>query len=202
MNDSESSGGGPFPLPRTGFESETPLSRKVVGFVLAGGQSRRMGRDKAELCHAGKTFSNIALDQIRKAGLEGFVISKDLRSGCGPLGGIETAFSQHPGKVGLFLACDMPLLPIRTIVDLLTTFAARGGCPVATRVSGQLPGFPFVLSPQNVSIVVEQLNKGEYSLQKLFNQVQPSYIEVTASEEFMNVNTPLEYQVISSVKTQ
>lgn len=174
-------------------------SPPIHGFVLAGGLSTRMGTDKSTLTHAGKSFVDNALELLIKLGLQAVTVSNDLRPGRGPLGGIETAFLQHPCEAGLFLPCDMPLLELETLQSLLSTYR-QSRCPVVLKVSGQRPGFPFILPSNVLPQVTRQLDKNEFSLQKLFVELQPVYIEAVDSQSLMNVNTPLDYQVISNVQ--
>ncbi|MCE2450636.1 MAG: molybdenum cofactor guanylyltransferase [Candidatus Latescibacteria bacterium] len=90
--------------------------------VLAGGQSRRMGRDKALLQLGGQTLIERVLaathplgyphviigDPIAYAHL-GLPVHPDRRPGLGPLGGLHTALSTTAAPV-LLLACDLPFL--------------------------------------------------------------------------------------------
>ena len=96
-------------FPRTGFpmKSETVQMDHVLGAVLAGGASRRMGRDKALMEHEGRTLLARAvavlravLDEVIIVGLQqqrssvpGAPIVEDLRPGLGPVGGIHAALS-------------------------------------------------------------------------------------------------------------
>ena len=91
--------------------------------ILAGGESRRMGRDKAWLEMGGQPLIRRALSTVRDSGIQGIVISGragadysslgcpvlfDLEPGCGPLGGIERALSAATAPLVLVLAVDLP----------------------------------------------------------------------------------------------
>lgn len=95
------------------------------GFVLAGGRSSRMGRDKAFLKLAGKPLIEHAVTKLRRVCDEVSILSSDRRleeyapivpdihPGCGPMGGMEAALL-HPHswhEWNLFLPVDVPFLP-------------------------------------------------------------------------------------------
>jgi molybdopterin-guanine dinucleotide biosynthesis protein A len=96
----------------------------VSGYVLAGGKSSRMGRDKALLELAGKPLVLRAVEKLRRvcaevsivgnrAELEAYApLVRDLHEGCGPLGGIEAALLHSAKDWNLFMAVDMPFLPV------------------------------------------------------------------------------------------
>ncbi len=97
-------------------------------FVLAGGLSSRMGRDKAGLPWQGRTLLDNALSLLFRAGFSpsmaglrvplacGVPVLEDRFKDSGPLGGIEAALRslhEQDGQVGgpaLFLPVDLPLL--------------------------------------------------------------------------------------------
>jgi molybdenum cofactor guanylyltransferase len=100
----------------------------INAFVLAGGQSTRMGRDKALLEFRGRPLVLHSLEKLRSLGftprivvgygaarpdLAAFapVVADNYRS-LGPLGGIEAALSASGADLNLFLPVDLPLLPI------------------------------------------------------------------------------------------
>lgn len=109
--------------------------REVVGIVLAGGASRRMGADKARLEVAGRSMAEWAaaamegLDTVvmvgRSRGLAGLDALPDLRSGAkGPLSGLYTALSVFRRPL-VATAVDQPLVRAETI-SRLAELAAEG----------------------------------------------------------------------------
>ncbi len=116
----------------------------VVGVVLAGGQSRRMGRDKALLrLEDGRTLLERTVRVLRTVGLDNVLLSvssperalalreaapavaalpvvADDAPGRGPLGGLVAALRARPGHAVLLVACDLPHLDshaLRLVVD-------------------------------------------------------------------------------------
>lgn len=99
-------------------------AEEFAGFVLAGGRSSRMGRDKALLEIDGFTMLNRAIDLMRKVGIAPAVVGSfgellretgvrvipDDWPGAGPLGGIATALRESQARWSLVIACDMPYL--------------------------------------------------------------------------------------------
>ena len=90
--------------------------------VLAGGQSRRMGRDKALLPLGDQTLIERVLAAARPLAYPGLIVGDpvayghlgwpvhaDCCPGRGPLGGLYTALSTTAAPV-LLLACDLPFL--------------------------------------------------------------------------------------------
>jgi molybdopterin-guanine dinucleotide biosynthesis protein A len=99
------------------------LVKHAAGFVLAGGESSRMGRDKGLLELEGEALvvraANLAASAtgvpatiIGGAAYAEFglrVVSDDL-PGAGPLGGIGTALRASVAPWNLIVACDLPYL--------------------------------------------------------------------------------------------
>lgn len=95
-------------------------AESCLGVVLAGGQSRRMGRDKALLQWNGCSMMEHALARFRDAGIGESVVSgnraeyggiPDAYPGEGPLGGLLSIALQYPGRRLLAVPVDMPRLP-------------------------------------------------------------------------------------------
>jgi molybdopterin-guanine dinucleotide biosynthesis protein A len=91
--------------------------------ILAGGQSSRMGRDKAWVEFDGQPLIHRALDAVRSSGITEIFVSGragtdysilrcpvllDLESGLGPLSGIERALDTTEASLMLVLAVDLP----------------------------------------------------------------------------------------------
>lgn len=94
------------------------------GWVLAGGASVRMGRDKARLEVGGRPLIALALDKLRALDLNPRIagsrtdlapfapVVPDNFPGCGPLAGIEAAMAASDADLHLFLPVDLPALPV------------------------------------------------------------------------------------------
>ena len=110
----------------------------VVGFVVAGGESRRMGRDKALLPWAGADLLDHAVARLRAVADDvrilcgpamryverGVPVEPDLVPGAGPLGGVLTGLAAAEGRAGLFLAVDLPHVPVALLAGLVERVGA------------------------------------------------------------------------------
>jgi molybdopterin-guanine dinucleotide biosynthesis protein A len=109
----------------------------IAVFVLAGGKSSRMGRDKALLEIAGEPLivrtvrlAHTVADPVRVVGgatrfapLALDTIEDDT-PGQGPLGGIATALRTTAAEWNLILACDLPYLTRRWL-EYLTSLSQK-----------------------------------------------------------------------------
>jgi molybdopterin-guanine dinucleotide biosynthesis protein A len=133
-----------------------PSREDAAGFILAGGQSSRMGSDKALVPLQGRPLLAIALDALR-AGIPAAIagaqsdlsvyapVIEDKHPGLGPLSGIHAALSASSAAWNLFLPVDMPLMP-PSLLRLLLDRAILTGSPItATQLNGRLLPFPAVL---------------------------------------------------------
>ena len=86
----------------------------VNGFVLAGGKSTRMGRDKAGLDWHGRTLLEHMIELLRGATDTAHVVGRDplpdRLPGLGPLSGIATALEFSSTDANLIIAVDLPHL--------------------------------------------------------------------------------------------
>jgi len=120
-----------------------------IGVVLAGGASRRMGRDKATLVVAGETLAVRALRRL--AGAVTTVVLAD-RGRCrmpgvrsvtdaeaeGPAGGLLGAAAMFPGRALLVLACDLPAVPVALLEHLADVDPTADGVMPCHGVDGRL----------------------------------------------------------------
>jgi molybdenum cofactor guanylyltransferase len=120
--------------------------RQFAGFVLAGGNSSRMGRDKALLelngvsliARAARLAVSVAEsatiiganDAYRSLGLH--VVADDW-PGFGPLGGIATALRVSDAPWNLIVACDLPYLT-KAWLEFLVRSATRADAGVGAIV--------------------------------------------------------------------
>ena len=112
-----------------------PMQQPLFGLVLAGGESRRMGRDKATLRRAGQTQLAFAMQLLDEFTERAFVSTRasqddperrrfeqivDRYEGLGPIAGILSAMDEYPDVDWLVLACDLPNIDARTLSNLVT----------------------------------------------------------------------------------
>ena len=183
----------------------TSLDGDVLGAVLAGGESRRFGTDKADAVLAGRTLLERAYATLGEVFAQVVVVSSrpdtpygpwetisDLREACGPLGGIEAALSRAKaeGLAGTFvLACDLPGVDadvVRTVVD-----AHERELATAPRRSGEPDFEPLcaLYRSECLSVASRLLDDGRRSARSLFEAVEG--VQVDGLEgAFVNVNTP------------
>jgi molybdopterin-guanine dinucleotide biosynthesis protein A len=106
-------------------------AREVYGLVLAGGQSRRMGRDKALLLRDGQSqlahmvslldavvdrvFVSARNDQTGDAERSRFELIVDRYDDMGPIAGILSALQEYPEVDWLIVACDLPNIDDSTL---------------------------------------------------------------------------------------
>lgn len=129
------------------------------GFVLAGGQSSRMGREKAILQIAGVPLVQHALGILRAARLEARISGArcDLSAfaevvpdvptanGLGPLSGICAALEMSSAQYVIFVPVDLPLIPGNLITYLLNHSAVTRSAITIVSVAGFLQTFPVVV---------------------------------------------------------
>ncbi len=98
---------------------------KLIGAILAGGKSRRMGSDKATLPVAEGTLLEWMQRKLKLAGIEHRLVCgpgpqslPDTIANHGPLGALHTLAEHYPDSVALIVPVDMPLLEPRALAAL------------------------------------------------------------------------------------
>ncbi len=110
------------------------LNAKLYGLVLSGGKSTRMGTDKGMIAYHAlpqreylysllnlvceQTF--ISLREEQKTGLPKKIETiVDLDEFKGPYNGLLSAHKKHPEVAWLVLACDLPLIDLKALEELI-----------------------------------------------------------------------------------
>lgn len=110
------------------------IMQKISMIILAGGASRRMGRDKSDLMIDGKTFLEMQIEKGEKLGISDIILSgyhgekiykypvvTDRIPGKGPLGGLEACLRRAENPYCLVLGVDVPLVPVQELSALIST---------------------------------------------------------------------------------
>ncbi len=190
---------------------------KVSGAILAGGKSKRFGRNKALELFNGERLVDINIKLLEKFCGHLFIIANDLRSyvNCkatlvkdiipsyGPLGGIYTAllFSMHDWV--FVRAVDMPFLSY-DLVDIMLQEAEKG-CDVVIPYSEQ--GYEPLCALYNrkcIPFIVRSIKRGDKRVISFFSRVKVRQIGRNVWQNmdpdglsFANVNTQEDFLRLS-----
>ena len=185
------------------------------GYVLAGGQSSRMGRDKALLELEGATLLRRAFDLLvsvcgaatvvgpraRYSSL-GLPLIEDARQGCGPLAGIEAALADCSSRAAapwaLVVACDMPGLESDALAALLDEAAHAAGVHAVVPVSadGRREPLCALYRPVALDAVRKQLETGHFKLLDLIALLPSRVVRMDRPHHFLNVNRPEDWEAL------
>jgi molybdenum cofactor guanylyltransferase len=189
----------------------------VSAIVLAGGQSRRMGRDKALIDYRGRPIIAHVVDTLRALSDDIVVVSNrpdlyspfgarvvpDYEPPCGPLGGIAAGLqaAQHP--LAVVVACDMPFLNVtllRWLIDL-----AEGYDAVVPQTGDEFEPLHAVYRRECHSPMVQRIERGERRVISFFADVrlrpvpEPEWrVLDPVGRSLVNLNTPDDLDLLSS----
>ncbi len=186
-----------------------PLS----AIVLAGGQSQRMGRDKALIELHGQPLIVHVVQALRaltgdlvvvanRSDVYGLLVDPlgarvvaDYDPPCGPLGGIAAGLPAVLGELAIVTACDMPFLDrqlLRWLID-----QADGYDAVVPRNGGDYEPLHAIYRRTCLSPIIQRLQQGERSVSSFFADVRVRAIEEAAwrvidpaGRSLVNLNTP------------
>jgi len=181
----------------------------LVGVVLAGGESRRMGRDKATLATQRGSLPGLAALRLAAVCPEvaladgGRQLVPELRSvadgpGSGPAAGILGAAAAYPGRSLLVLACDLPEVPEALLAELARP---SGFDWVVPRWRGRLEPLCALYRPPALAALAELVDRGSFAPQRL-SGVEGLSVRYLGGDllarfgpperMFLNLNTPEE----------
>ncbi|TCI04848.1 molybdenum cofactor guanylyltransferase [Corallincola luteus] len=186
-------------------------AESCCGVVLAGGQSRRMGEDKALLQFHGEPLVARMLGRVRQAGLAQVFVSGDYPDyphlidfpdaagqviSQGPLAGLLSVAEQLRGQYGFMVVVpvDMPLLPPSTIHQLLEQPAE---IPAVAYQDAYFP-LRLILDDHLIEHLRCLLDQHEHklrSLRALLERLPKRWLPLPDPPELLsNVNTPEQWQ--------
>ena len=179
---------------------------QASGFVLAGGESKRMGRTKALLPYRGTTLVQYVADVVRDAagwvaiigdpsqfGHLGFPVFADQVPSCGPASGIYTALRVTATDWNLILACDMPSISPEVLRELLRRAeTTERDCVAATGPDGLPEPLCAVYHRRCLPALSRAIRDKQLKMRDLVNEIGVSLMPV-APAALINVNTPAEW---------
>ncbi len=182
----------------------------LQALILAGGQSRRMGTDKAHITVSGATqldrtcalaaqFTDHVFVSVRDLATADslrrrYSLIADVPDAEGPLAGVLAAFKLDPVADWLVLACDLPRLDAPTL-DALTRAAAQDSQSAAIAIGSEVhDGLPEPLCAiwrSSLSDLVHQrVAAQKYCARKCLILGNCSVIPAVSPGALANMNTP------------
>lgn len=186
-----------------------------AGFVLTGGKSSRMGKDKAMLSFRGRTLVECVAECVKEAAgsvtlvgqadryaFLGLPAIEDERSGCGPLGGIVAALAQEQAEWNLVVACDMPNVTAEWLRELLKRADSTQADAVIPIGPSTIPD-PLCAVYRRTCLVParESLANGRWKVIDAFSGCRIEWLAVKDKHRLINTNTPGEWDAIQAAGT-
>lgn len=177
-----------------------------TGFVLAGGASSRMGRDKAFLAYRGTTLLEHIAGAVRDAAGNVAIIGEPARFanlGCqvfpdrspslGPLGGLFTALSVTQTDWNLIVACDMPGITADSLRILLKmSEITKADCVAAASSQGSVEPLCAVYHRRCLPLVARAAKDKRLKMFDLLAELRVDG-EILDQAALANANTPAEW---------
>ena len=185
--------------------------RLFEGFVLTGGRSSRMGRDKALLpvldrSTGGPTFVEQIASRVGAAA--GFVtligaperysslglpVAADLIEGCGPIGGVYTALKISSAPWNLIVACDMPAVTTRFLAMLLAAAHDADADCFVPETGSSLHPLCAVYHRRALAALQSAIDHKSFKMHDLLGSLRTVTWPVADPSLLENVNTPIEW---------
>ena len=193
---------------------DSPAERpEASGIVLAGGRSRRLGRNKALESFGGQPLILRVIDRVSQVAEDIVVVVADqaqadalpletqhrvvvdLHPGGGSLGGIFSGLSTARNQWAMAVACDMPFLNLDLVRRMLML---RDGADAVVPVLGGRPEPTHAIYSKVCLPFMEQLLlANDLKISLFFDKVRVAYLpeeEVLSLDpdclSFFNVNNP------------
>lgn len=186
----------------------------MTGLILVGGDSRRMGRPKADIELGGQTLLEHVLSKLSPVCRQVILVARrpsdfleldlrivrDLVPGQGPLSGLATGLFYSRYTWALTLACDLPFLSESLLRYLAQKALAASGKTMAVvpRTEAGWEPLVAVYSKDCLPTARKLLDKGRRKIYELsdyglpWQAVGPDELQAAGEDpaSFFNINTP------------
>ncbi len=179
----------------------------LKALLLVGGKSQRMGSDKAKIDYHGKPqyqyIHDLLVERVHEVYIScrkdqvdqyaGYQTIADTFDNLGPLGGILSAFRSDPNAAWLVLACDLPMLTVATInqlIDERNPMAA--GTAFKSTFSEWMEPLISIYEPSIYPTALQLLGQGYSCARKVMINAPTHIINAKNTDWLTNVNTPEE----------
>ncbi|WP_062351399.1 molybdenum cofactor guanylyltransferase [Bacillus kwashiorkori] len=194
-------------------------AKKMNAIVLAGGASRRMGRNKALLQYNGITAIERLIVLLERIVNKVIVVGRedtdysfvskqivyDMYHGFGPLAGIHAGLMHSDTEVNLVIAVDMPFVDRDVITFLAHSYKDENA--LIPKIDNRLQPL-FALYHRRIFPSIEQsISNQELSMQLFITKINGKILleedfpfkAIWLNRVFSNTNYPEEYEIVRSL---
>lgn len=194
----------------------------ISGIILAGGQGKRLGHDKASLEIAGEPLLRRVTRSLQSLtndivivggdatdrrhlveGLEGAALVSfipDLFPGKGSLGGIYSGLQHSRSFYSIAVACDMPFLNVELLGYMVEQ--ADGYDVIVPRIGSYLEPIHAVYSKNCLEAMARLLQQDNLRIIDFFSEAKVRYVDESEIDRFdpdrlsiFNINTPEDLEI-------
>lgn len=200
-------------------------NKNFTGYVLAGGKSSRMGKDKAFLKINGKNFLETAIDALKPTCFQVKIVLNssqnhfvqkfpadvshifDIVENRGALGGIHAAFKNCETKFAVILAVDLPFvssLTIKNLSEIAMDFEEFSAF-VPRQNDGRMQPLCAIYRVKDCLSKIGNLLETEKSasVKNFLNSISTKTVEqknlADNQDVFLNVNNPQDFHTIPKI---
>ena len=189
-------------------------SANLVGLVLAGGKSARMGTDKAALVYAGDpqivrahralaevctdVLVSVRADQADNDLYKCFELVVDRGAARGPAAGLLAAWRHARGAALLVLAVDLPLVDTAVLRRLIAARDPGAHATAFVHSDGTVEPLCTIWEPAAHAIVRARAQKSRLSLRTVLEETAIRRVPLEDSACLQSVNTPEDYARLRS----
>lgn len=187
------------------------LRTAVLGAILAGGKSTRMGADKSLLfvhgtpiiAHVARVMASVFRDVVvvsddsEKYGFLKLDVIPDSYKGAGPIAGIHAALVHATSNAVFISSCDTPLLS-RHLIEYILDYNALPTTVIPLH-DGFLQPLCGIYETKLVPVFKKNLDSGKFKLTDTLKEIEYSTVEITPALSwyspflFHNVNRPEDF---------
>jgi molybdenum cofactor guanylyltransferase len=194
----------------------------MMGVVLCGGESLRMGTDKGLLHNGGTVWATLAAEKLAALGIPVVISVNDKQSASyqvvfpatrvvkdhpgllikGPLAGLLSVHVEYPEEDIFLLACDMPSMKTTVLQVLYETYLfANGAEAILFMNNGQAEPLSAIYSARALAKIAGMYQQQlliKHSMKFMLEQLHVKYITATKNQFncFTNFNTPDDLNIL------
>lgn len=182
--------------------------KRIVGIVLSGGKSSRMGSEKGLVEWNGKSLVEYSIEALQPVcdqlvissngecyNYLGYPIIEDEIKECGPLGGIYSCMKAVKADYYLVISCDVPNVSFHLFADLVNNIADFDAIfPVGK--DGRRQPLIAVYGSSCKNIIEKELFRGKYKMMSILELLNTRNFQISEELPYFNpkmlsnVNSP------------